>query len=680
MAESVYSVRISLDSVTIHDDSDLIGAGELYFIGNIGGHTTGRSPTRSLDSGTTVSLTGAVWVRELQVAGSSSIPITFEVWDEDTFDDESLGRISVAVNPPWERHQYTTPASSGKFTLRWSVSNTVAVPSLPSISFVSRNYDGSSYVTTLVLPAMVPMVTFTEILGLNKPAVDDRPVRPSGTTKNSGFQAGYFSQDDKGRIFTNRLPSGAWAKDQQYIDITVQVVPLPPGTTLPGGVKVKWSFTDPDDPTNEPHNVHPDVGRLLDPNDYTGTTKTGANASDNNPRGKATATPHFDTADPAFPLSGDETPVEIASGKSKVRFQVSDVAGDNFIVRAEAVHASFLVTIPGETGTMTVWDRIEIEYVKMHSAHELPIALITSHYEMACAQVDVSDKRVVTGTANMAHMGATEGAAYTKCESYCTKPTAGGPGQFTHEGDGGWFFMVAARRFIPAATATILYEGSAEAQNDIVRLPTGTVLAAAPAVVRVFDSTKIAGMSPPLPNNRDLHIKFRVASRTGRDLRIATHDFHAVDNPDVSFLDAHLGTYGFAMGSSIRVQVLSAGDDALVTAGISPGGTSVGGRHYFGGKLLVFTDVTTGPEVLITLCHELCHAFDNAHKCGNWDWERKPSRTACCMNYWFQFVLDDSTPRRPMAWTQNRESPNMCGPHIVSIRDYHLEDNPGLGW
>jgi len=50
------------------------------------------------------------------------------------------------------------------------------------------------------------------------------------------------------------------------------------------------------------------------------------------------------------------------------------------------------------------------------------------------------------------------------------------------------------------------------------------------------------------------------------------------------------------------------------------------------------------------------------------------------MNYWFQFVLDNATPRQPLSWTQNRESAFLCGPHMRNMRDYHLEKNPGLGW
>jgi hypothetical protein len=177
-----------------------------------------------------------------------------------------------------------------------------------------------------------------------------------------------------------------------------------------------------------------------------------------------------------------------------------------------------------------------------------------------------------------------------------------------------------------------------------------------------------------------MHTKFVIASKAGQDLVVVPHDFHAVDNPDVSFLDADLSTYGFAIGASIDVQVLSDGDESLVTGGISPGGVDVGGKHFFGGRLVVFTRSLAGADFLTTLCHELCHAFDNAHKCGNWDWVKNVARTACCMCYWFQFVLDDSVPRKALAWTQNRPQPDLCAAHLRRMRDFHLEDNPGLGW
>lgn len=516
--------------------------------------------------------------------------------------------------------------------------------------------------------------TIIEVKGLYKPGVDDRAVKPPGTTKNSSYVTGYTSADDKGRIFTNRALDGTWKKDEQFIELTVQLEVAPTACPLPVGTKVKWTVEDPDDPTNDAGNVHPAAGRLIDPNDYSGSAKTGANANDNNPRGKATATPKFEQADPAYALTGDETVVDGAL-RSKVRFHVSDVAGDNYRIVAKGLHPSVTVSASAKTGIMTVWHRIEIEYVKMASASELPVDQIASHYDIACVQVDVSEKRVVSGASDKASMDTSDGLAYAACDNFASSAS----GEFKHEKQGGWFFMAAANRFVPGSAAAILFEGNAQAHGDRVRLPIGVSLAAAPKVVRVFNKAKVGGMAAPKPNDFDLHVKFSVDVKVGQDLVIVKHDFHKVDDPDNSFLEADLSHYGFVPGETIPVQVLSAGEDALVVAGISPGGVDVGGKHFFGGKLLVFTKTQKGP-MINTLCHELCHAFDNAHKCGNWDWEQKGSRTSCCMNYWFQFVLDDSSPRKAMQWTQNRQSANMCGEHVVSIRDFHLEDNPGLGW
>jgi len=50
------------------------------------------------------------------------------------------------------------------------------------------------------------------------------------------------------------------------------------------------------------------------------------------------------------------------------------------------------------------------------------------------------------------------------------------------------------------------------------------------------------------------------------------------------------------------------------------------------------------------------------------------------MCYWYLLVLDDASPRAAIPWTQNRAEPDLCAKHIRRMRDYHLEDNPGLGW
>jgi hypothetical protein len=676
---TLYLVTIKMDKVTVQGDWKKFSGSEVYFIGKVVDHSTGRSKSFKAGGATVVDLS-ATPPFEFLVDDSASIPIELTAWDDGYVWDSQIGKLSATAKAPWSVGPQSTAGPGGLFTLNWSVSKVVAIPAAVGTAWLSKQFDGSQFFNALNAP-LICWVQFTDIDGLYKPGVDDRAAKPPGTTRNSGREAGYTSQDNKGRIFTNRKPDGTWVKDTQYVDITAEV--MPKGVVLPAGSKMVWTIEDPDDPTNEDPRVRPEVGRLIDPNDYTGAVKSGANPNDNDPRGKADQTPKLEQLDAKYALSGSETLIDIPNRISKVRFHVHDVAGANYIVRAKVKDdPKIALSVTGSTGIMTVWHRVDVEYVKMDSADELPVSDISKNYDISCVQVDVGLKRVVIGASDRAVFdSADQVVADAAVDKYAQKPSPGNPGgEFWKEGEKGWFWICAASRLISAKSATILFEGDAKAFGDKVRLPVGTSLADVPAIVRVFNPAKIVGKAPPLPNDHDLHSKFGVAARAGRDLTITPHDFHKVDNPDVSFLDADLSHYGFATGATIRIQVLSKGDEALVRGGTSPGGVDVGGKHFFGGKLIVFTKNLPVADRLITMCHELCHAFDNAHKCGNWDWIQQATLTSCCMNYWFAFVLDDSAVRKPMPWTQNRCSATMCGPHIVNIRDYHLEKNPGLGW
>lgn len=188
-------------------------------------------------------------------------------------------------------------------------------------------------------------IRITDIAGLYQPGFDDRPIagRDPGTTQGSGYFPTYTSSDNKGRIFINSVPgsppllaNATWTKNKQYVDITVFVDP--PTVAIPPGSKILWSFSDPDDPTNEGPDVEVEAGKILDPNDYAGAppAKTGANANDNDPHGKKQQSPKFEQVDAKYALSGgNETLVDIATRTSKVRFNVSDIAGDNWNVTAD---------------------------------------------------------------------------------------------------------------------------------------------------------------------------------------------------------------------------------------------------------------------------------------------------------------------------------------------------------
>ena len=131
------------------------------------------------------------------------------------------------------------------------------------------------------------IVRITDIAGLYKPGADDRPLadQGGGTTQGSGYAPPYTSSDNQGRIFIDSVPakfphaplldSATWTDKKQFVDITVQVDP--PTIAIPPGSKITWLFFDPDDPTNEGPDVHPEAGVILDPNDYSGSppAKTG---------------------------------------------------------------------------------------------------------------------------------------------------------------------------------------------------------------------------------------------------------------------------------------------------------------------------------------------------------------------------------------------------------------------
>lgn len=673
MPDHVYSIHVQLQRVRITDPDD----GDVYFMAWVDGTSKGRSRIFDMNPGDTADLRSLGWSWEKRVLGvPAAIPLVLAAWDRDRISaDDPLGRITTSVVAPWTAREVRVRSPDGNLELTYSIGVTVVALTRSSVAVVSRQHDGSSYRSTLRQPN-VALAVITDIEGLYKPGVDSRVAPPPGTTRGSGREAGYVSQDDRGRVFINRKPDDTWEKGTQYIELTAVVEPST--VRLPAGAKMVWSFEDPDDPTNEPANVHRDAGKILDPNDYTGAVKTAAAAADNDPSGKKKASPRFEEIDPKYALSGSETLIDIATRTTKVRFHVSDIAGDNYRISAVVkTDPTFDLVLPGHTGSFTVWNRIDLEYVKMASSLELPVARISDHYDMACAQVDVSLKRVVSGASDLAAMGADDASSYAMCDTYAT--AAGG--EFSKEGEKGWFFIVAANRMLPARATRILYEGPALAFGDHVQLPAGARLArGTPAMLRIFDPAKIVGMAAPKPNDHDIHFKIGISRRTGRNLFLRTHDFHLAEDPDNSFLDANLTDYGFSSGASIEVQVLNDGDEALVTGGISPGGTDIAGKHYFSGRLIVFTQSIPVADHLAVLCHELCHAFDNAHKCGNWDWEDQATRASCCMCYWFQFVLDDASPRRPIPWTQNRGAPNLCAQHLRRMRDYHLEDNPGLGW
>ncbi len=75
---------------------------------------------------------------------------------------------------------------------------------------------------------------------------------------------------------------------------------------------------------------------------------------------------------------------------------------------------------------------------------------------------------------------------------------------------------------------------------------------------------------------------------------------------------------------------------------------------------------------LVTTIHELTHAFRLGHMCGNWDYRGEDN--SCVMNYNNHFILDDSSPRKPIPWTNRKIGIYLCPEHIKCMREKNLED------
>ena len=360
---------------------------------------------------------------------------------------------------------------------------------------------------------------------------------------------------------------------------------------------------------------------------------------------------------------------------------MSDVAGDNFIVKAEVNPVKPVTTTRGvSTGIMTVWNRVDVEYVRMERAVELPVDQIAPCFRHAFAEIDISKKTIATGFDDMGFMGKDEDQSDINMKGYGTAAT----GVFTMEGHAGWVLLVAASRLWPEKHSMIIYEGEATAQDTFFTVPKSQViLADAPKMALVYDSTRLVGVVPPYPIDRSILTGFTTSflGTEGELYKFAVepHNFYDVENFDTPFLEARLKSYGFKNNEKIKVKICGAGEEFTYPYGLSLN-TRESGHHASTGRTFVFTRTAPPSDHLRIIVHELTHAFECQHMCGNWNWTNDAAGNACTMNYPSRFILDEAKPRKPLRWTQNQVSPELCPQHLKHLREYHLDENTGLKW
>jgi hypothetical protein len=686
---------------------------------------TGRSrPIPDVGGDFDLTVEASRWIFEANKNPGEIIAISVET-SEDRGDAAPPGSTVInttVISDPWTSGTKTfgtVPAIQVRIT------TTLVNP--VDKAFLARVSASGAHSGALAIPEGI-YVEITDILGLYKPDLAAIP-----PTKGSKRVAGYISEDNLGRIFTNRVPDGTWTRDTQFIDVEVKITAFG-SRTIPPAAKVEWTIEDADDPTNDDSIFHRDWGPYVDRNDYDAAKKpTGARPKDNaaalkpgnsdesrlfgaSARGP-TARWAKTTGGPT-PAASSRTKATTAitlanpkNGKSSVRIHCPNTLGTNLIVKATVQGVPAGVPLFGATtGLMTMWSRIDVEVVRMAGAHSVSgaLPLIPVFFRPACVQLDFQLERSVTGALDRAEMATSDDDAVF---DPATEAWINNGSVFTHKSDPGWFFLGAARfpyPLPPAGTSSTLLSGvsytilgmSLEVTGSATSAVfvqfrwtdgAGTTHAAGFAVNRSTAPTVTSGKTKMKLFGTDVTPDF-----TGHDADGSlTHAYSSM----IVYLPRHQwppgsasiipGGYGIpTAGATVKVF----GPGTTFTTGVSPTVKNPArpAEDYFAGRTIIFTHTDSfsdgtpphpkpdfNKEVLQTVVHEFIHAFGMPHKCGNWDW-RTPRSASCCMNYFNTWLLDDSKNLVPD--TMGKQGDDLCGRHLMEVRRVHLEKNLGLRW
>ncbi len=435
-----------------------------YALVRIGARQLGRS--RQITSDGTFDLTAEpeAWVCELPVGDGEAVPVYVQLFDDRRDQSPDLiEELTADLMAPWSSGECTLGTGPGL-----CVTVHIEVTVLPQHSgqaYPRRARDSSLRSAVLRAPRSV-ILQLTEIKGLYKPGHTPSSPPPDRPVRRAEYLQGYTSEDDQGRVYINRDLDGNWTKDTQLIELTVQVTPR--GFALPADIKVKWSCSAPDDPTNDAPDFHREWGAYVDRNDYAAGVHAGARSGDNAFAFRHDATVgyadlfdrpgHPWEAVTGFALSDatqtdSKTTIDAASHQSKVRLYCPNVGGASFIVRVKLDPHPGATVIPALSGIMTMWKRIDVDVVCMNGAFSLQplLADIPAKYEPLCVQLDFDDERAVPPGAHSRDFFKTAAHPATANDSELAAQWVDsafrkyGPPR-GDESRQGWFFLGAAKR------------------------------------------------------------------------------------------------------------------------------------------------------------------------------------------------------------------------------------------
>lgn len=558
-----------------------------------------------------------------------------------------------------------------------------------------------------VAPPVRVLVNLTAVEGLYRPGFKaDGDVDP----KASGYQQGYIGDDDLGRIFVNHKPrtdpAQSWqdavVKDTQYIEL-VASIELAQGAKIPPDARIQWEWFDPngdDHPETQKHGARVPDGLDVDghPRSFLNRGTCDFPKPGSKDMARFGQAGDYGLADGATVKLAD---TQIKDGVSRVRLHVSNVAGDNFVVTARPKNSPRIApSASTRTGVMTVWKRIDVEYVRMENAFPLPVDQVPPFFEAARVQMDFAPERVVPSKPFLTTRKADENGA---CRSYASARK----GEFRNEGKPGWFFLAAAERASSdhasaAGPSATVYEGKAtvaverDGGSMWEQLIVDQVIDADVHDLVIQDAeggphgfmpvakAEIRGGKTHLHlQGNDYQSDFQVPRAAKTGLLGGPGQGGAYDQTDV-YLLRHRARFpsgaweagGMGFGKEVFIRARPLG--AVETGGLSPDELRAGQR-YFAGRLIIFTHVHARSslhkdQTIGVIVHEFTHAFGFPHKCGYHGWPQPPEFT-CAMNYFstWLYVVGTRTLQRFMF---GAPSARLCSKHLAGIREVNLEDNP----
>ena len=160
-----------------------------------------------------------------------------------------------------------------------------------------------------------------------------------------------------------------------------------------------------------------EAGRIIDPNDYDSAGQRLSEPVGHDNRGNSDGQPTWESVSghSLALLQGQNehdreatVSTEVSLGSSAVRFNLTDVGGDNFRVFAQIADldsSQAPSAAPEKTGVFSAWKMIKVEYTRMESADQIPLEQATRVFEdYSYLQFDVEVAREVLTSIRWAMM------------------------------------------------------------------------------------------------------------------------------------------------------------------------------------------------------------------------------------------------------------------------------------